>query len=319
MKNKEIIPVFFAIDNDYSPFVSVAIASLIEHADKNKEYHIHIIYESITEDNKNKLKKLETDFAKIEFTEMSDVLKCVTNKIGNRLRADVFTLTIYFRLFIPDMFPMYDKAIYIDSDTVILDDVGRLYNVELGDNLIGAVNDKSVSEVEPLALYIENYVGINRYKYVNSGLLLLNMKKLREVRIGERFLELYNKYEFETLAPDQDYINSLCLGKITFLDYKWDTMPIEGVEQIDNPSIVHYNLFAKPWHYDNVQYEEYFWDYAKKSLFYEDILKVKNAYTDKDKESDNEHLNLMIERANLLANKKESFKMVFESGKEERL
>lgn len=319
MNNKEIIPIFFAIDNDYSPFVSIAISSLIEHADKNKEYHIHIVYESITEDNKSKLKALETSYAKIKFTKMNDVLKCVTNKIGNRLRADVFTLTIYFRLFLPDMFPMYDKAIYIDSDTVILNDISHLYNIELNDNLIGAVNDKSVVLVEPLALYIENYVGVDRYKYINSGLLLLNMKRLREVKIGERFLELYNKYELETLAPDQDYINALCLGKITFLDYEWDTMPIDGVEEAKNPFIVHYNLFAKPWHYDDVQYEEYFWKYARRSIFYEEIKMIKDSYTEEDKKSDKEHLNLMLERAKLLVDNDKSFKKIFESGQEKRL
>ena len=44
----------------------------------------------------------------------------ITDRIENRLRSDYFTMTIYFRIFIPDMYPEYDKAIYIDSDIVVM-------------------------------------------------------------------------------------------------------------------------------------------------------------------------------------------------------
>ncbi len=42
-KNLEVIPVFFATDDNYIPFLDVAIGSLIENASKNYFYDIHIL------------------------------------------------------------------------------------------------------------------------------------------------------------------------------------------------------------------------------------------------------------------------------------
>ena len=54
----------------------------------------------------------------------------VTDRQENRLYSGEFTLTIYFRLFIAELFPELDKAVYIDSDTVINDDIAKLYSVD---------------------------------------------------------------------------------------------------------------------------------------------------------------------------------------------
>ena len=62
---------------------------------------------------------------------MDKRLECITDKMGTRLRADFFTLTIFFRLFIPEMFKEYDKCIYLDSDIVVPGDISKLYNVDL--------------------------------------------------------------------------------------------------------------------------------------------------------------------------------------------
>ena len=67
---KTTIPIFFTIDKDYAPYLSVAIASLIENASLDYNYNIHVVYESITEESIAKLKTLETENAKIIFTEM---------------------------------------------------------------------------------------------------------------------------------------------------------------------------------------------------------------------------------------------------------
>lgn len=317
--NNKLIPIFFTIDDGYAKFLAVAIKSLIENASKEYNYKIHVIHENLTEENKNKLKKLETDYAKIEFYEMDKRLECITDKMGTRLRADFFTLTIFFRLFIPEMFKEYDKCIYLDSDIVVPGDISKLYNIDLEDNLIGAVRDHSVVDVEPLCYYIENAIGVDRHYYINSGVLLLNSKKLREVKLDERFLYLFNKYHINCIAPDQDYLNAMCKGKIYYLDNTWDTMPAPGVKPIDNPELVHYNLFLKPWHYDNVDYEDYFWKYAKQVEYYEEIKKIKENYSDENKEEDSKHMELMVQNGLDIANSKNTFLNIFESGKESRL
>lgn len=317
--NKVMIPVFYAIDDTYAKFVAVSIKSLIMNANNNYNYDINVIYENLSEENAQKLKSLETDNVKIILTEMNQNLSMITDKLGNRLREYTFTLTIFFRLFIPVMFPKYDKCIYVDADTVISDDISRLYNEDLGDNYLGCIVDKSTIDNEILASYFEEVVGIPRDKYINSGVLLMNSKKLRELKIDEKFLDLYTKYGFDVIAPDQDYINSMCYGHIKYLSDIYDAMPNPNNKEVENPVIIHYNLFLKPWQYENVQYYDYFWKYAKFTPFYNEILEIKNSYRDEDRKKDSEWMDLMVSRAESLVGTQNTLKNVFESGKETRL
>lgn len=317
--NKVTIPIFYAIDDSYAKFVAVSIKSLIMNANNNYNYDINVIYENLSEENAKKLKSLETDNVKIILTEMNQNLSMITDKLGNRLREYTFTLTIFFRLFIPVMFPKYDKCIYIDADTVIPGDISRLYNEDLEDNYLGCIVDKSTIDNEILASYFEEVVGIPRDKYINSGVLLMNSKKLRELKIDEKFLDLYIKYGFDVIAPDQDYINSMCYGHIKYLSDIYDAMPNPNNKEAEKPVIIHYNLFLKPWQYENVQYYDYFWKYAKSTPFYDEILEIKNSYTDEDRKKDSEWMDLMVSRAESLVGTKSTLKNVFESGKETRL
>lgn len=317
--NKVTIPIFYAIDDGYAKFVAVSIKSLIMNANNNYNYDINVIYENLSEENAKKLKSLETDNVKIILTEMNQNLSMITDKLGNRLREYTFTLTIFFRLFIPVMFPKYDKCIYIDADTVIPGDISSLYNEDLGDNYLGCIVDKSTIDNEILASYFEEVVGIPRDKYINSGVLLMNSKKLRELKIDEKFLDLYTKYGFDVIAPDQDYINSMCYGHIKYLSDIYDAMPNPNNKEVENPVIIHYNLFLKPWQYDDVQYYDYFWKYAKSTPYYDEILEIKNSYTDEDRKKDSEWMDLMVSRAESLVGTQNTLKNVFESGKETRL
>lgn len=317
--NKITIPIFYAIDDGYAKFVAVSIKSLIMNANNNYNYDINVIYENLSEENAKKLKSLETDNVKIILTEMNQNLSMITDKLGNRLREYTFTLTIFFRLFIPVMFPKYDKCIYIDADTVIPGDISSLYNEDLGNNYLGCIVDKSTNDNEILASYFEKVVGIPRDKYINSGVLLMNSKKLRELKIDEKFLDLYTKYGFDVIAPDQDYINSMCYGHIKYLSDIYDAMPNPNNKEVEKPVIIHYNLFLKPWQYENVQYYDYFWKYAKFTPYYDEILEIKNSYTDEDRKKDSEWMDLMVSRAKSLVGTKNTLKNVFESGKETRL
>lgn len=317
--NKITIPIFYAIDDGYAKFVAVSIKSLIMNANNNYNYDINVIYENLSEENAKKLKSLETDNVKIILTEMNQNLSMITDKLRNRLREYTFTLTIFFRLFIPVMFPKYHKCIYIDADTVIPGDISRLYNEDLEDNYLGCIVDKSTIDNEILASYFEEVVGIPRDKYINSGVLLMNSKKLRELKIDEKFLDLYIKYGFDVIAPDQDYINSMCYGHIKYLSDIYDAMPNPNNKEVEKPVIIHYNLFLKPWQYENVQYYDYFWKYAKFTPYYDEILEIKNSYTDEDRKKDSEWMDLMVSRAESLVGTQNTLKNVFESGKETRL
>ena len=175
----KIIPIFFAVNDEYAPFLAVALTSLFENCNKNYFYKIHIIEDNISNINKEKIKKIQISNSEIIFSSINHNLECINDNKNNRLRPDIFTLTIYFRIFIPDMFKEYDKAIYIDSDIIVSGDISELYNIDLENNYIGACQDKSIIGIKEFEDYFTYGVGVKYTEYINSGVLLLNMKKLR--------------------------------------------------------------------------------------------------------------------------------------------
>ena len=317
---KNEIPIFFTIDETYAPVAGVAIKSLIENASKEYSYKIIVIHENIKKESINKIAKLENENCKIDFRAMDRGLELITDRTENKLRCDYFTLTIFFRLFIADMFPEYDKGIYLDSDIVVLSDVSELYNIDLGNNIIGACKDISIQDIPEIQYYSKNAIGKDIKEYINSGILLLNLKMMREKGFSKKFLYLLNEYHFDSVAPDQDYLNAMCIGKVKFLDEVWDAMPNDSKEPIENPKLVHYNLFAKPWHYDNIGYEDYFWKYAKNSDFYDSIIDCKNNYSDEQKLSDTKSLNEIVGKAGRIPDTTNiTFKKIYESGEDVRI
>lgn len=313
------IPIFFTIDDNYAPFLAVALNSAIRNANPARQYKAVVLHEGLTPENAAKLKNLETDFFQIELQPMQANFEALDDRMSNRLRCDYFTLTIYFRLFIPAMFPQYDKGIYIDSDVVLTGDIGKLFDVDIGENYIGACSDLSIADIPPLVSYTEIAVGMEPGKYINSGVLLMNLKKLRQAHFEEHFLRLLNTYHFDSIAPDQDYINAMCNGKIYYLDATWDAMPNDARPPMAEPMLIHYNLFSKPWCYDGVQYEEFFWHYAETSGFLPEIRAFKAAYTPEQMQADQECLELLIRRGGEISQQEITFRKMQEKGVKIRL
>lgn len=317
--NREI-PIFFTINDDYAPFLAVALNSAIKNCNKNRLYRAIVLHQGLNPTNTQKLKALETENFKIEITPMKANFESLDDRMSNRLRCDYFTLTIYFRLFIPAMFPQYDKGIYIDSDVVLTDDIAKLFDTDIGDNFIGACSDLSIADIPELVHYTEDAVGVKKHNdYINSGVLLMNLKKLREYGLEEHFLNLLNTYHFDSIAPDQDYLNAMCNGKIHYLDNAWDTMPNDAHPPLEKTYLIHYNLFSKPWCYDGVQYEQEFWQYAKDSGYFGEIKEYKANYTEDKQKADSECLQLLVKRGNEIPDTEITFKKLYEKGVKIRL
>lgn len=323
MKKQEIkrgtIPVFFTIDDSYAPYMGIALTSIMAGASDDYDYEIVVMHQKLSEESKKKLESLERPGFKLRFVPMEDEIQGITNRYCNKLRQDYFTLTIFFRLFIPEMFPEYDKGIYLDSDIVVPGDISELFEVDLGDNLIGACRDNSIRDIPELVAYTDRGVGVGIDRYINSGVLLMNLKGLREKHLERRFLELLATYHFDNIAPDQDYLNVLCHGKITYLDASWDAMPVQGKPAMENPRLIHYNLFAKPWCYDDIPYEDYFWYYASESPFYGEAKANKKSYSDEQKASDSACMRQLLSHGKEIAEAPFNFRVAFESGLEARL
>lgn len=278
--NKPTIPVFFAADENYLPFLSVTLHSLKENASRDYHYDVYILHSGMDLAKTGGVKKYEDEDFSVYFTDVSSHLEEVKNTLQLR---DYYTGATYYRIFIANLFPQYDKAIYLDSDIVLLDDISKMYNIALEDALVGAVADGAVAIVPAFRRYTKEVLGIDAENYFNAGVLLMNLKRFRETDFYGQFCQLLKNYKF-SVAQDQDYLNVLCKDSVVFLDETWNKMPIGGAN--GKPCLIHYNLTMKPWHYKGTLYEEYFWEYAKKTEYYEVIHAHLSAYSHKEKQRD---------------------------------
>lgn len=280
------IPIFFAVDDGYIPFLAVALQSLLENSSEENYYLIKILYTNISQDNQERIKKYERENINIEFVDLNYYIEKVKDKLYTR---DYYTKSTYFRLFITDLYPQFNKALYLDSDIVILKDIAELYNTDIGNNLVAGVPDGAVQTIPIFQEYVEKVVGVADYKnYFNAGVLVMNLDELRKFNFQQKFLYLLETVKF-SVAQDQDYLNRLCKGRVKIEKTGWDTMPIPELNiKEEDIKLIHYNLNHKPWHFDNILYKDYFWKYAQKTEFYEEIQNIKNNYTEEERFRDME-------------------------------
>ncbi|MBR2343788.1 MAG: glycosyltransferase family 8 protein [Clostridia bacterium] len=277
--SKEEIPIFFSTDDNYIPYLDVALSSLIDNASREYSYRIIVLNTGLAPENVELVKKNEREGFRIDFLDISEELINIKEKFKNVYHFSVVT---YYRLFIASLFPEYNKVLYLDCDLVVLGDVSELYNMPIGNNILAAAPEEFVRSTPEFRLYAERALGVNPDGYVNAGVLVINTEAFRKYGIEERFVELISRYDFDLLDPDQAYLNYLCDGKIFSLPSGWNKEPMaypcEGKK-----NIVHYALYKKPWQYDDVEDGEYFWRYARKSPFYDKILKNKAGFSEEDR------------------------------------
>ena len=282
-EGKGIIPLFFATDDNYLPFLSVTLQSLKENSSHDYDYKIYVLHSGVREEFQEKILRCGEAGFEITFTDVTEPLKEISTHLHLR---DYYTHTTYFRVFIAEMFPQYDKALYLDCDTVILGDISALYNYDLGDNLIAGAPCEGVNSFEVYREYVRKVDGLDPDYFFNAGVILMNLKAFREENFYGQFAELLQKYHF-TLIQDEDYLNVLCQDRVLRLPRAWNKTPVgKDLLPREDLRIVHYLMTWKPWRYADVPYGEYFWEYAKQTEFYEYLKDVFNASTKEMEEKD---------------------------------
>ncbi len=285
-QDANIIPIFFATDDNYVPFLAVSLTSLLDNASKENLYKIYVLTTHLEQKNIDQISsiiKSSNKNATLEFISLKEELDKMEDLFHLR---DYYSKETYYRFFIPNLFPDYDKVIYLDCDIIILEDIAKLYATELGDNLVAAAPEEVMTEVDVFGTYVEKALGVNRYKYFNAGIMLMNTKEFRKQKIAEKFVDLSQRYIFR-VTQDEDYLNVLCKDKLVLLDLGWNKTAFKNQKFNDKDlKLVHYKINWKPWHYEGIEYENYFWHYANKAGLSEQLLKMRSEYSEEKKERD---------------------------------
>lgn len=283
MSNQNVIPIFYACDDNFVKYTVVSFQSMKEHASRDKKYCIHVLHTNISKEMQDVMYAMQDEQFQVCFDDVTEYLKSINDKLPLR---DYYSKTTYFRLFIAEMFPEYDKAIYIDSDTVVLGDVAEVYAFELGENYVGVAREQVMIQTDVYGTYVEKVLGIDRNEYFNAGMLVINCRQFRAQHVLDQFIELLHVYNF-VVTQDEDYLNLICKDNVFWLPQQWNT---EVFGTIDYPEesfgVLHYIMVSKPWHYKDCRLGEYFWTYAKKTVCYREIKETLEHYTDEQRAAD---------------------------------
>ena len=304
---KKTVPVFFACNDRYVPYLDVAIVSIISNASKENDYEITVLITDVSEKNRQKLSKHSKDNIRIKFFDVKDMLEPVKNILPEMF---YFSLAAFYRLFIEKAFPQYDKAIYLDCDVILLTDIAKLYDTDIGDNLVGAVYEQNTSRAPMFTSYVENVIGIPYYTYFNSGVMVMNLKEFRKFGVQDRFIKMLTTYNFDCLAPDQEYINVICHGRVKYLPTGWNKHSFPEPPEGDL-NLVHYALADKPWETPDTVNGGYFWKYAEKSEFYDYILQGFKNYTEKDRKQKQEFFGNLLQAIDRMQYSDRTFKKLW--------
>lgn len=304
MNKNKTISIFFACDENFVKFMAVTITSLIANASKKFSYDIHILCTKISEDKKQKVIKLANENFKIYFDDVTDYLKSISYRLPIR---DYYSKTTYYRLFISEMFPELDKALYLDSDMIVLGDISELYNQDIGENYVGACNEQAMVQTDVYGTYVEKCIGLDRNKYFNAGMLLINCAQFRKQKILDQFIRLLHEYSF-VVTQDEDYLNFICKDKVFWIENSWNVETYGKIKYSETTAkIIHYLMVGKPWHFKDVLFAEIFWNYAKQTLFYEEINSVLENYTDEQRKNDYESVDRLAKLAESETNRPDNF------------
>lgn len=267
--------VIYSTDENYAKICMASLLSLLDNNKNTEQLKVYIIDNNLTQDTKKKMMKLIREYKReIIFISCQEICK-------DMKKDNDFPLSAYSRLFVQN-YINEDKAIYIDCDTVILKSIQELWKINLNENLIAGVQD-------PLPDYLKEAIEMEKEdRYINSGILLINLKKWREVDFKNKVIKYIEEHNRNVVHHDQGIINGICKGKILYLNPKFNLMPemilmnekqIKKLYQMDkfysknelneakkNPYIVHFisKFYNRPWFKECTHpYKDYFLKYYK--------------------------------------------------------
>lgn len=171
---------------------------------------------------------------------------------------------VWYRILLPELLPEVERVLYLDADTLVLQDLSPLWALDLADYPLAAVEDVQ----DPAHAHVPLQIGLARREdYFNSGVMLMNLEVMRAQHFTEALLEVARSRQVQDF-PDQIALNILVKGYWLHLPPKWNCMS-PFIEQSDragevavrtpeqrlaaaSPCILHFEgdwRRGKPWHY----------------------------------------------------------------------
>lgn len=267
--------------NLYAPYLAVYLKSIYDHSVSNELYDIVIFETDISKIAKQKLLEMERPknislrFHNVEY---------LFSKYQLPVSAVNFARQCYYRLACGIIFKNYKKVLYTDIDLVVNFNINDLFKINLNENPIACSEEISLMSDVALA-YQKEYLKENFGQdiiYYNTGVMIIDVKKFNQTATFESLIEQSTAKTYRW--QEQCVINKVFAGKITPLDssYNFEIYDfiynnfhptyIKYMKNIDNAKIYHFLAMRKVWFYPETLKGNIWWQYARQTPFYEEIL-----------------------------------------------
>ena len=196
------------LNNKYIYPLIISINSALTNSNKNNTtlvYHI-LCSKELRKKNINKIKSLLFIYPtnlEIIFYYMGDAFI----KFKYQKHSEV----TYYRLISPIFIPL-ERIIYLDADVLIFKDLLEMYQTPFENNYVLGFLDLLSGGID--------YLGLKSEKYINAGVLLINLELIRND--NKHYELLYMALNHKKLKhQDQTVINYILYPKIGLLPYKF--------------------------------------------------------------------------------------------------
>lgn len=249
----ENINVLCSTDDKFAQHCAVMATSLLRHTESSVT--IHVIESKLSTDNQQKLKEtVITNGGEIIFHHVGEDYAKLLQVIDGCAVSDAAYYRFYVTSLIED--ESIEKVLYLDCDIVVMDDVARLFQIDMTDYPLGAVRDivNPANEKQMFGISFSY-----RDRYFNSGVLLINLKLWRQNNYQEQLIQKARQIN-SFIFPDQDPLNAVFRNKWLELPPWWNRFSLvkyadvyfrnkaDELRYIYSPSIIHYaNNIARPW------------------------------------------------------------------------
>ena len=219
----------YITDHHLYPYLLPSIMSYIEHNDIEK---IYVIAES-------EIPYELPDICEVIVVNPADYFKTDGKNYNNRWTPFVLLKCVLSRIL-----PI-DKVLYVDVDTICTDNLDELWNTEL--------KRVNLFDGDEQTLYVAAVKENHKIDYFNAGVMLLNLKAIRDDRADQWMINYINSKPLK--CPDQDAFNDVARMRKTMLPIRYNETDFTGETQ--EPAIVHYAAYSTWWEKHTPRYKFY--------------------------------------------------------------
>ena len=241
------IPVVFACNNNFTQHLCSTMSSIIENSAPDEEFKFYILNtkKNLNYLNKRIISKYNKNKARVIYITLDNRADMFNNMPLTKSCKHI-SIETYYRFLLADLFPFYEKIIYLDCDTTVLTSLTKLYDTDINGYYCGVVSD---------VLAKDSMIRLNLDKYFNAGVMLVNLDKWRRDGIQQKLFEYVEKNSDKILWVDQDVLNVVLQDGIKYIDKRWNAQVGEyehcyssGFNDIGKEAyILHYIGCSKPW------------------------------------------------------------------------